>query len=101
MAEWMIEKGARNLALISRSGLNEKLGGLMARATACNATIAVHKCDVANEDEVKTLFEKIQQEMPPIRGIIHSAMVLHVGETLYLDRVLLTQIGYTLRGFNL
>ena len=69
----------------------------MARAKAYDATIAVHQCDVGSEDDVKTLVEKISQEMPAINGVIHSAMVLHVGETLYLDRVLLTQVGYTLR----
>ena len=77
----MIEKGARNLALVSRSGgvNNEKLGGLMARAEAYNATIAVHQCDVGNADDVKTLVGRISQEMPAIKGVVHSAMVLHVG----------------------
>ena len=72
----------------------------MARAEAYNATIAVHQCDVGNEDDVKTLVGRISQEMPAIKGVVHSAMVLHVGETLYFDRILLKQIGYTLRGLD-
>ena len=97
----MIERGARNLVLVSRGGANEKLGGLMTKAEAYNATMTVHQCDVGSEDDVQTLVKKISRDMPAIKGVIHSAMVLHVGETLYCHKVLLTQIGYTFRGLDI
>ena len=82
----MIDRGARNLVLTSRRGANEKCWDLATRMSAYKATIAVHQCDVASEDDVRKLINTISQEMPPIKGIIHSAMVLHVSRSSNLKR---------------
>ena len=37
----------------------------------------VDKCDVTSEDSLKQALAKIQDTMPPIRGLIQAAMVLH------------------------
>ena len=80
----MIDRGARNLVLTSRRGANEKCQKLLTRMSAYNATIAVHQCDIASEDDVRRLVNRISQEMPPIKGVIHSAMVLHVSRDFNL-----------------
>jgi NADP-dependent 3-hydroxy acid dehydrogenase YdfG len=79
MARWMISKGARNLVLVSRSGsAGGKVADLIkAAALESEAKIIVRACNVANEKEVQELVSSGCNELPPIRGVIHGAMVLH------------------------
>ncbi|GAP90961.2 putative polyketide synthase [Rosellinia necatrix] len=58
MARWMVRRGARHLVLVSRSGS------------------ATGKCNVANAAEVEELVNFGLEGMPPVRGLIHGAMVL-------------------------
>lgn len=78
----MVGKGARHVVLVSRSGTNGKVEKLKKDMEASNARLVVHRCDVGDKEEVAALIELIRSEMPPIRGLIHSAMVLHVGYSL-------------------
>ncbi|RDW62499.1 hypothetical protein BP5796_10801 [Coleophoma crateriformis] len=77
MGRWMIEKGARNIALLSRSASTSgKVGELIEEAKTKNARIVVRSCDVCDREQVNTLLTEGIREMPPVRGIIHAAMVL-------------------------
>jgi NAD(P)-dependent dehydrogenase (short-subunit alcohol dehydrogenase family) len=79
MSRWMIEKGARNILLISRSGnAGGKVGGLIEEAKGAGAKIVVRPCDVTNKEQVEELVTLGISGMPAIRGVIHAAMVLHV-----------------------
>ena len=79
MTRWLAQQGAKSVALLSRSGptsanakiLTEEFGG-------SDINISVLKCDVGDVDQVREAVEVCSQSMPPIRGIIHGAMVLHV-----------------------
>ena len=95
----MVNRGARNIALVSRSGINQRTQALMMNMEARNAKIAVYQCDVGNKDDVIRLIETISQEMPSIKGVIHSAMVLHVSlkPKPYAFRELTSNAGYPLR----
>jgi NAD(P)-dependent dehydrogenase (short-subunit alcohol dehydrogenase family) len=78
MATWMVGKGAKNIVLLSRSG--QLIGKAKDQIDALNnsgAAIVVHRCDVANRTEVEDLISTGLNHLPPIRGIIHGAMVLH------------------------
>jgi hypothetical protein len=73
LARWLIEKGAKDIILASRSGeINVNLVDVLATASAANARIRVVDCDVSSLEEVK----KTVAAAAPVRGIIHSAMVL-------------------------
>jgi NAD(P)-dependent dehydrogenase (short-subunit alcohol dehydrogenase family) len=75
----MVEKGARNILLISRSGnTSEKVGELVEEAKATGAQIVVRPCDVTNKEQVEKLISKGISGMPPVRGVIHATIVLHV-----------------------
>lgn len=79
MARKMVQRGARHIVLLSRSGkATTELGKLIKDSQAVGATIYVKSCDVADEASVKSLVAELQQNLPPIRGIIHAAMVLIV-----------------------
>ena len=85
-AQWLVEKGALNLVLISRSGLRD-LDAVKTVAELEQQGINVKVCalDVTNLDLVKEEFTRIKNTMPPVKGIIHSAMVLDDAYLSQLD----------------
>jgi len=79
MARWMVSKGAGNIVLISRSGsATGKVKELIDEMATLGANIVVRRCDVASSDSVDHLFRNELVGLPPVRGIVHGAMVLKV-----------------------
>lgn len=82
MAKWMISKGAKNIVLLSRSGtLKEKAKEQIDTLNNSGANIVVRRCDVADRADVEHLISAGLVDMPPVRGIIHGAMVLNVSSS--------------------
>lgn len=78
MSRWMIDKGARSIVLISRSGKSTgKVAELVQEASSTGATITVLPCDVSSAAQVERLITQDIAGLPPVRGVIHAAMVLH------------------------
>lgn len=98
-AKWLAEKGAGHLVLLGRSGAataeaKEALQDLKNKGVA----IKVASVDVSDRDQLAGLLEECAAEMPPLRGIIHSAMVLDDGligqlTTDSIRRVLLPKVA--------
>lgn len=83
MTKWLAQQGAKSIALLSRSGrasANAKV--LTDEYSSTDVNIAVLQCDVGEKDQVRKVIEVCAQSMPPIRGVIHGAMVLHVRSCL-------------------
>lgn len=80
ITRWMVDKGARNIVLLSRSGKVEGNVRLLVDDLRENfgANVVVKACDVADDENVKKVVEECSTELPPIRGVIHSGMVLRV-----------------------
>ncbi len=77
LAKWMTEHGAQNIVLLSRSGprdeaSSEKIRGLQ----KAGFNIVDARGDVTRQADVQRVINDIQAEMPPLRGVIHGAMVL-------------------------
>ncbi|KAL6900124.1 polyketide synthase [Trichoderma evansii] len=73
----MVRRGARHIVLLSRGGnITDGINKLMKESRKLGASIYVVPCDVANKKNVMELVEELQDDLPPIRGIIHAAMVL-------------------------
>jgi NAD(P)-dependent dehydrogenase (short-subunit alcohol dehydrogenase family) len=86
IARWMVEKGARNIILLSRSGAaNGKIDAFVEEMKGMGGAIVVRRCDVAKKDEVEELISNGWVGMPPVRGVIHGAMVLHVSCHSYIQ----------------
>jgi NADPH:quinone reductase-like Zn-dependent oxidoreductase/SAM-dependent methyltransferase/NADP-dependent 3-hydroxy acid dehydrogenase YdfG/acyl carrier protein len=86
VANWMVREGARHIVLASRSGLpatedETALDALMSTA----ANIVVTRCDIANRNDVQRVIAQIRATMPPLKGVIHTAMVLDDGALERLD----------------
>ncbi|KAN0092149.1 BcPKS8, polyketide synthase [Hyaloscypha variabilis] len=78
MSRWMIEKGARSIVLISRSGtVTGKVANLVEEAKSQGAQIVVKPCDVSDKSQVEKLIKEDISNLPPVKGVIHAAMVLH------------------------
>ncbi|KZL80385.1 polyketide synthase [Colletotrichum incanum] len=78
IARWMIRKGARCLVLLSRSGgRSGKVQELITEAESLGAFVVAERCYVSNEAEVQQLMADLAKALPPIRGVVHAAMVLH------------------------
>jgi KR domain len=83
MAKWMVGKGAVNIVLVSRSGsATGKVKELINEMAALGANIVVRRCDVASSDSVDNLIRNELVSLPPVRGVVHGAMVLHVSFSL-------------------
>jgi NAD(P)-dependent dehydrogenase (short-subunit alcohol dehydrogenase family) len=87
MAKWMLGKGAKTIVLLSRSGaVKGKAKDQIDELNATGANIVVRRCDVANKAEVEDLVSNGLSDLPPIRGLIHGAMVLHVSSPIFIRR---------------
>ncbi|KAK0648284.1 hypothetical protein B0T16DRAFT_388549 [Cercophora newfieldiana] len=77
MAKYMVEHGARNIVLLSRSGGGKEIVEQLREEIQCpTARVLVKKCDASDEAQVRQLVSDCAKSLPPICGIIHAAMVL-------------------------
>ena len=79
ISQWMVDQGARNLILVSRSAETQpNVQELTGKLNDAGCKVAVHSCDIADSASFGQMLQKVGQSMPPIRGVIQGAMVLKV-----------------------
>ena len=87
LTEWLVERGARNLVLLSRSGIRTgyQLKKLTYLRTFFDAQISISKLNIVNSKECEELIAK---NSLPIGGVFHLAAVLQDGlfENLTVDQ---------------
>jgi NADPH:quinone reductase-like Zn-dependent oxidoreductase len=78
MARWLVERGARNLILVSRSGIkNQHAEKLIDELSSKGVKVATPACDVCDAAALKSAITScLRTGMPPIRGCIQASMVL-------------------------
>jgi acyl transferase domain-containing protein/NADPH:quinone reductase-like Zn-dependent oxidoreductase/acyl carrier protein len=75
-ARWLVERGARHLVLVGRSGAaNEAAQQALKDFRTRGVNVRAASCDVANEAALRGLMRDIA-DMPRLGGVIHAAMVL-------------------------
>ncbi|HYG44475.1 MAG TPA: type I polyketide synthase, partial [Bordetella sp.] len=79
-AQWLADKGARHLALVSRSGpasasAQQAIAALQARGVKVHAAA----CDVTDGQAIAALLQQLGSSLPPVKGIVHAAMVIDDG----------------------
>ena len=92
-AKWLVDEGARHLALVSRRGADapgarDAIRYLEARG----ATVRAFAADVGHRADIATVLDGIAATMPPLRGIIHSATVLDDRSLADQDRASLDRV---------
>ncbi len=86
IGNWMIDKGARNLVLLSRSGDKDPL--VRAKIDALRnkgANILVSAVDVGDFEGMTKVFSEMEKQLPPLGGVFHCAMVLDDGFLLDMN----------------
>ncbi len=77
VAQWLVDRGARHLVLTGRSGASSPAAeAALAAMHEAGATVVAAKADVTQEAQVAAVLAGVRQSMPPLRGVLHAAMVL-------------------------
>ncbi|MEJ8476129.1 SDR family NAD(P)-dependent oxidoreductase [Roseibium algae] len=87
------EKGARHLAVLSRSGgASEEAQTAIADLAKTGIMAKAFACDITDEAAMSAALDGIRSEMPEIRGVFHTAMVLNDVLIANLDHDGLTKV---------
>jgi len=80
VAKWLVESGTKNLVLTGRNGAaTPDTKRAVTKLKKLGAKVLVIKADVACKKDVEMIFKLAAKKLPPLRGIIHAAMVLDDG----------------------
>ncbi|WP_213768583.1 type I polyketide synthase [Caballeronia sp. dw_19] len=83
-ARWMVERGARHITLASRRGV---LAPALADEVRTWEGVQVHvaACDITDNEAVHALIRDIDARGLPLKGVVHSAMLVDDGLIRNLD----------------
>lgn len=76
VANWLVESGARNIALMGRNSPSDAALRAIQRMKDAGATVLTFQGDVALPDHVLSVLCNMTATMPELRGVIHAAGVL-------------------------
>ena len=75
-AGWLVDKGARHVALCSRRGVADaETATAIERWRSAGVEAHLFACDVTNETDVKTMLASIRK-IGPLKSVVHAAMIL-------------------------
>lgn len=75
----MVNRGARNLILLSRSGAcSETSVAFLEELRKKGARAEAPECDVTDIASLESVLTQYTTDMPPIKGCIQASMVLRV-----------------------
>jgi phthiocerol/phenolphthiocerol synthesis type-I polyketide synthase C len=76
-AEWLADRGARNLVLIGRRGaVADEAQTALARLERQGVRVQACGCDVTQREALAGILSDIAREWPPLRGVVHAASVI-------------------------
>jgi acyl transferase domain-containing protein/NADPH:quinone reductase-like Zn-dependent oxidoreductase/acyl carrier protein len=78
-AQWLAEQGAGRIALVGRHEPGPEQRAAISDAEREGARVTVHSADAADSGQLAAVLDAIRREGPPLRGIVHAAMVLEDG----------------------
>jgi acyl transferase domain-containing protein len=79
VARWLVDRGARHLVLLGRSGVSDAARPQLESLQAAGVRVEVRKCDVGDRSALAALLSEIAAALPPLRGVFHLAGVLDDG----------------------
>jgi acyl transferase domain-containing protein/acyl carrier protein len=85
IAEWMSQRGARHMVLAGRSKPSESVMGFVNEMRQKGIEIVICLADVSDAIQLQQVIDKIKNEMPLLRGVIHAAGVLDDSSLLNLN----------------
>ncbi len=75
--KWLAQKGAKQIAIISRSGAKKEAIDVFDALT--HVQVKEYLADVANLEQIKEVFSAIESHFSPIAGIVFAAGILSDG----------------------
>ena len=99
LTSWMMKRGARRFALLSRSGIDSvSAATLVQDIQATGVDISVIRGDVTKAADVERAVQDIPSDYP-LAGVVHAAMVLRVSRFLVMLKrhVLIRRLGWSFR----
>jgi len=79
-AQWLASKGARHIVLLGRRGMaSPEAKAAVSALEASGIEVRVHACDVTRRKALADVLRDIAATMPPLRGVVHAAMVIDDG----------------------
>ncbi|MCB9450589.1 MAG: type I polyketide synthase [Anaerolineaceae bacterium] len=85
VARWLAEQGALHLILVGRSAPSAETQDVLREIEGLGTQVTVMQADVSQPDAVTAMLNAIQQDLPPLRGIIHCAAVFDDGMIVQQD----------------
>ncbi len=79
LAQHLVDKGAKNIVLVSRSLPKEKAQIEINKLQQQGVNILTLQVDIVKEQEVSQMLSRIDATMPPLKGIFHAAGTLDDG----------------------
>ena len=76
VARWLVDRGARHLALVGRHGPTAAAREALANLETAGARVLVLEADVADWDALAGALTHVAESLPPIAAIFHAAGVL-------------------------
>ncbi len=104
IARWLGQRGAGTLVLSGRQGtVTEAAAEVLAELKLLGTDVHVVPADVTQPADVERVLQSIDERLPKLRGVIHSAMVLEDRLLADLDRDTLDRVlrPKVLGGWNL
>ena len=84
VAQWMVEQGARHVALIGRRGPTDAQRRVIEALESVGAEVQVLQVDISDPKQLEGAMRTIE-ERAPLRGVIHAAAVLEDGLLMQQD----------------
>ena len=104
VARWLVENGAGSIVLSGRSKtVSAEASEVISELQSAGATVTVLPADITKPQDVRAALSTIQSDLPPLRGVFHTAMVLEDRLLVDLDRETLQRVlrPKVLGGWNL
>ncbi|KAJ5154650.1 uncharacterized protein N7500_010089 [Penicillium coprophilum] len=76
LAHWMAHRGARFIVLASRNAQSLDSHSFLETFRKTGTVCVARQCDVSNASDLRQMVRDIENEMPPIKGVVNAAMVL-------------------------
>ncbi len=91
VARFLVERGARDVALLGRNGASVAAESKLASMRAQGARLQVLTADVARAEDLDRILSAVR-EKAPLRGVVHAAGVLEDGILAGLDPQILARV---------
>ncbi|MEM9457591.1 MAG: SDR family NAD(P)-dependent oxidoreductase [Myxococcota bacterium] len=92
IGQWMVDEGSRALALLSRRSPGADVQSRIDRWRSQGVDVQWIACDVAERPALAAALQRLRDQGPPVRGVVHAAGVLRDATLANLGRDALHQV---------